>query len=162
MQLDAALHELNGGNVAACGRFRRPGTVAHASIRCYAYAPVRRLKTIIALMMLAMWMPATSHALLEYAELIHQHHADGESDTDNDHTAADGICVPPDGGGHWVKYVATHSLSFAAIDVIFIAPAEVSKGVTDVGGLGTSPPLLKQSWQFLFRAAVPGRAPSIA
>lgn len=63
---------------------------------------VNWFRTIFVLAVLAVWVPASSHALLEHAELIHNHeaehhHTDGESHDHGpvdarDHDAADGIC----------------------------------------------------------------------
>ena len=57
---------------------------------------VKALKIVVTMLLLALWLPATSHALLEQVEWIHTAHADAHdaSDTDNDnnHDVADGLC----------------------------------------------------------------------
>jgi hypothetical protein len=62
---------------------------------------VNWLRTIAVLAVVALWLPASSHALLQHAGLIHtdaeHHHDDGESHDHapadaKDHDAADGIC----------------------------------------------------------------------
>jgi hypothetical protein len=123
---------------------------------------VKRLKPIVALMMLALWVPATSHALLESAGFIHQAHADADSDDDHDHDAADGICA--------ISSATTLTLKGAPSSVVLyflplglcncFSPPTASHSLP-FGALGPSPPLLPQSWQFLYRTAIPGRAPSI-
>jgi len=50
---------------------------------------VRVLKTVTVLLMLAFWVPATSHTLLESAGVIHTE----DSQHDGDHDAAEGLCV---------------------------------------------------------------------
>ena len=59
------------------------------------------ISTIAVLALVAMWLPASSHALLQHTGLIHtdgeHHHEDGESHDHGpadakDHDAADGIC----------------------------------------------------------------------
>jgi len=57
---------------------------------------VKWFKATLTVVMLALWLPATSHALLEQVGWIHTAHADADDpcgpDHDNDHDAADGIC----------------------------------------------------------------------
>src|SRR5262245_30358007 len=55
---------------------------------------LNRLKSIVTGLLLALWLPATSHSLLQQAGWVHTEHADEADapDTDNDHDAADGIC----------------------------------------------------------------------
>jgi hypothetical protein len=124
-------------------------------------SPVKRLKTIIALFMLAVWVPGTSHALLEAAGVIHQPHASSADDDYHDHDAADGFCVLPSAAAPSVKNVQLGNLLY------LVAPRALESVVTPTpfrylpsGGLGASPPLLPKSWQFLFRTALHGRAPS--
>src|SRR5438552_474276 len=108
--------------------------------------------------MLALWMPATSHALLESAEVIHQPHADADSHGDLDHDAADGLVLLPSG-------VDSPVMSAALVCVLPLAgfllskPAELRLTVRIDSG--TSPPL-PNLWQFVHRAALPVRAPSLA
>jgi hypothetical protein len=120
---------------------------------------VKRLETIVVLLMLALWMPATSHALLESAEMIHQPHADADSDhSDNDHDAADGLVLLP-------SSVNAPAMSAALLCVrpvvVFVLPEPIEIGLTDRIDSGTSPPL-PNIWQFVHRAALPARAPSFA
>ena len=55
-------------------------------------------KTVVTMLLLALWLPATSHALLEQVGWVHTAHADthhasdADADHDNDHDAADGLC----------------------------------------------------------------------
>lgn len=123
------------------------------------------MKTIIALLMLALWVPATSHALLESAGFIHQAHADGDPDNDHndDHDAADGICAISSSIAPILKGAPSTALLYllplGMFDSSFLS---TTKHTPPFGGLGPSPPLLPQSWQFLLRTAAPGRAPSVA
>jgi hypothetical protein len=66
-------------------------------------AAVNWLRTFVVLAVLAIWVPASSHAFLQQADLIHHHHdaedhhGDGEAHDHGpsdakDHDAADGIC----------------------------------------------------------------------
>lgn len=108
-----------------------------------------------------LWLPLSSHALLESAGLIHQDTADG---SDDDHDAADGICLIESGGFHVEKgcqsgeFCLAQFLSDVSVWVVVDATPPQSK--PDIPG--TAPPLLTQSWQFSSRASLPARAPSIA
>jgi len=126
-----------------------------------------------ALLLVAFWLPASSHALLEHFGLIHHVHADHagheedshgshEHDRDN-HPAADGQCLAP-----LVKTPLSKP-------VVVIAPAWLIVALLDAAQCffaqpacfgpsppGTAPPELSHCWQFSFRAALPVRAPSIA
>ena len=129
---------------------------------------MKRFKTVVTVLLLALWQPATSHALLEQIGWIHTAHDDtpdgSGSDTDNDHDAADGICqvtsnhvdVPqPDftGGLLWAR--AAFTLTLAAL---FEASCALPSGPDPPG---TAPPELSHTWQFSFRASLPPRAPSV-
>ena len=59
------------------------------------------LRLFVSLVLVAVWLPASSHALLKHFELIHQTHADHDTDSDgshehdaDNHEAADGKCKP--------------------------------------------------------------------
>ena len=137
----------------------------HRRLHCAASASllplslVNRLKTILVLLMLALWMPATSHALLESAGVIHQAHDDADSDhSDNDHDAADGLVLLP-------SSVNAPVMGAALVCVLpvfsFLLPEPVETQLRDRINSGTSPPL-PNVWQFVHRAALPVRAPSFA
>lgn len=123
-------------------------------------------KTVVTMLLLALWLPATSHALLEQAEWIHtaHTHADGDPDTDNDHDAADGICrvastdvqvpQPELTAGLWLGSV-DFSLTLAALFELALA---LPNGPAPPGA---APPELSQTWQFSSRASLPPRAPSL-
>jgi len=133
--------------------------VAPLTIRCYPSPPLKRLKTIAVLLMLALWVPATSHALLESAGVIHQSGAESDSDGDHDHEAADGVVLLPSSVN-----APTMSTTFVYVlpVIAFLLPESVEVALIDRIHSGTSPPLLPKSWQFIHRAALPVRAPSFA
>ena len=128
---------------------------------------VRWLKTVVTTLLLALWLPASSHALLQQAGWIHTDHADaeGDSDTDNDHDVADGIChvastqvqVPqPDLSGS--------PMPFSSLDFAFVLGALLETPLAAPHGPdppGTAPPELSHTWQFSSRASLPPRAPSL-
>ncbi|HEY0549259.1 MAG TPA: hypothetical protein VGF13_06620 [Verrucomicrobiae bacterium] len=115
---------------------------------------LRNLKTIAALVMLALWMPATSHSLLESAGVIHQPHAD--ADSDHDHDAADGLVLLPSSVN---APVMSATLICVQPVMLVLLPEPVETRLTDRICSGTSPPL-PNVWQFVHRAALPARAPS--
>lgn len=108
--------------------------------------------------MLALWMPATSHALLESAGVIHQSHADADSDGDHDHDAADGLVLLPLSVS---APVMTAALVCVLPVVVFLLPEPIETRLTQRIDSGSSPPLANV-WQFAHRAALPARAPSFA
>jgi hypothetical protein len=128
---------------------------------------VKCFKTIVTLLLLAVWLPATSHELLEQAGWIHGAHDDTHdaSGADNDdHDAADGFCrvastdipVPqPDlSGGLGLAY-GDFSLTLADL---LAAELALPNG-PDPPGL--APKEISHTWQFSFRASLPARAPSL-
>jgi hypothetical protein len=130
---------------------------------------VKQLRALVTVLLVAIWLPASSHALLEHFELIHQVHADHdedssgshEHDTDN-HEAADGHCAlssthisvsPPDS-------TATLSLDcLLALGLISELHTELQP--SGLAPPGTAPPQLSHRWQFSFRTALPAREPSL-
>lgn len=122
------------------------------------------------MLLVAFWLPASSHALLEYVGLIHEHHDDhdGESsgshehDADN-HDAADGKYAP---STTLVKVplpdAVTSPLLFCAPGLICSSELHIEQQPSGLAPPGTAPPFLASGWQFLFRTALPARAPSFA
>jgi len=128
---------------------------------------VKRLNITVTVFLLALWLPASSHALLEQVGWIHTAHggAGGASDTDNDddHDAADGffrissthVQVPqPDLTGGCQFAWASIPLALAVSSETLLA---LSNGPDPPG---VAPPELSPSWQFSVRASLPSRAPS--
>ena len=128
---------------------------------------MRFVKNILVVLVALAWLPASSHPLLEYAGLIHEFHADHDTDSngshehDDDHDAADGLCAP---SSPHVNVPTPHFVATA------LPPGLI---VSDQGWLrhdslrpsgpappGTAPPQLSSGWQFSFRAALPAREPS--
>ena len=131
---------------------------------------MNRLRFIITPLLVALWLLASSHALLEHFELIHQVHTDHDADSTgshehdtDDHDAADGCCalssthvsVPvPD-------TVATPFL-FSALGLEWASERHAELHPSGLAPPGTAPPELSHRWQFSSRASLPARAPSIA
>ncbi len=151
---------------APAGRVKMGDKKVDVAATTYSMAGVRWLKTVVTMLLLAFWMPATSHALLEQAGWIHTAHegTDDHSGTDNDHDAADGIChiastnvQVPQPELHGGPLLASASLSLA-LAVLFEASLALPNGPDPPG---VAPPELSQTWQFSFRASLPPRAPSL-
>ena len=110
--------------------------------------------------MLAFWVPATSHALLEQAGMIHT----ADSQHDDDHDAADGLCV--NAASHVQAPQPSLHVSFAPLvqlELWLAASAVVDGSVLEASGPappGVAPPQLPQTWHFASRMALPARAPS--
>src|SRR6266481_1024350 len=55
---------------------------------------VNRFRTVVAVLLLALWVPMSSHDLLEDLGLIH---TTASTDAGDNHDAADGLCQLPQG-----------------------------------------------------------------
>ena len=127
----------------------------------------------MALLLAAFWLPATSHALLEYAGVIHEHHSDHddhdaessgshEHNADN-HDAADGKYAPSSTLVRVSPPDAVASpLLFCGLDLNWTSGLHIDPQPSGLAPPGTAPPQLSCCWQFSFRAALPARAPSFA
>jgi hypothetical protein len=128
-----------------------------------------RFQTIVTAFMVAAWLPASSHSLLEYAGLIHERHADHDTDSsgshehDSDnHEAADGkfassschVSVPqPD--------AVAMPMLFCVLGLNWVSELHVERQPSGLAPPGTAPPQFSHCWQFSFRTALPARAPSL-
>jgi hypothetical protein len=129
-------------------------------------------------MLVAVWLPASSHALLQSFGFIHQVHTHDDSadeahdadshdshehdaDADN-HAAADGLCLVSSGKVSPAKLVAVAALPWLVAATV-LSGAETPSSLQRHSGPsppGVAPPELSHCWQFSFRAALPVRAPS--
>lgn len=137
---------------------------------CLSVAPViRHLRTFAALLMLALWLPATQHCGLEAAGLfgpaVECHNdADCASPHEQSHCDADN-CQPIENSAYKSSLNLLQIAAPEAFTCLFclhvISPetivlALVSPERTD------APPELAPSWRFLARAVASPRAPSLA
>ena len=130
------------------------------------------------ILLVAIWLPASSHTLLQNAGLIHEqheldhdehsdinHHADSDAPHEHDgdnHAAADGFCLLSSG-----KVQVPAPVLVAAPGWLMVA--RLTQPVEESGALlrsglsppGLAPPEFQHRWQFFFRAALPARAPSL-
>ena len=124
---------------------------------------MKLLRTIVALTVLAAWLPAASHCLLAGAHLLpgdcEQEHQHGDAPT---HSHDDcGVCVLESGN---FKLTDAGSFHFA-FHATLTWDSQLPSSPEFVGNLGRlhsdrAPPDLTR-WQFQTRAALPGRAPAI-
>jgi hypothetical protein len=131
--------------------------------------PVQRLKPFVAVLLAVMWLLASSHALLEQFELIHQTHADHDADSSgshehdaDNHDAADAKCTLAS------THVSVPLPDSVAMPLLFCAPGlnwtcdlDAESDSSGLSPPGTAPPQLLHRWQFSFRTALPARAPSL-
>src|SRR4030095_11032900 len=120
---------------------------------------MHRLKTIVAVALLAMWMPATSFCLAENAGLIINN--GGCADCPSSQTSSPCCTLASaayklDDNGSGVVPCLGDSVSFFRDAIELHLPLVVC-----LAGNGCeSPPELRSSWQFCARAAANPRAPS--
>jgi hypothetical protein len=122
------------------------------------FASMHRLKTIVAVALLALWMPATSLCLAENAGLV----ADGDHCGGCPSSQASPCCVVAsaaykldDNRAAVLQWVG-NSVPFSG-EATELHPLLV---VCLAGNGCESPPELRSSWQFCARAAANPRAPS--
>ena len=126
---------------------------------------VKRFKKIAALLLLAFWVPISSHELLEHWGVIHTQASNPIDKHDDDHDAADGLCV--NAASHVQAPQPGVHVSFAPIvqfELWLVASAVVDGSVLEATGPappGAAPPELPQTWHFVSRTALPARAPSL-
>ena len=138
---------------------------------------VKPVHIIVTLLLLALWLPASSHALLQHVGFIHQIHAHDEHADDghaadspgshehdtNNHDAADGLVLAPAGKVQAPLPVLAPMLAWLTLPLVMAL--HESSGSALHSGLstpGTAPPELSPCWQFSSRTALPVRAPSLA
>jgi len=130
---------------------------------------VARFRLIVSLLLVAFWLPASSHPLLQYAGLIHARHADHDADSsgshehDSDnHEAADGNCAL---SSPHVSIPAPNAVAspflVVALGFEWSSEPHAESHPSGLAPPGTAPPQLSPGWQFSFRAALPARAPSL-
>jgi hypothetical protein len=129
---------------------------------------VRRFKNIFVVLVALVWLPASSHTLLESTGLIHEQHVACEVDwsgphghDDDNHAAADGKYSSPS-----TRINAPRSDAIA-LPILFcwrgldlISQIEGGHHAPGLVPPGLVPPEFSQRWQFSFRTALPARAPS--
>jgi len=124
----------------------------------FPFFSCRRIATFCALLFAVLWVPVTSHELLESADWIHH---DEAGDHAPSHDAADGN-YRANAANILVKAPASLGIG------CFVAPLEVYTAgllfplqvTLPLRPATESPPGLVRTWQFALRLALPSRAPS--
>jgi hypothetical protein len=116
------------------------------------------MKAVVAALLLGLWVPTTSHALLEQFNWIHTDY--DATSGDNDHDAADGICLLTPGQTYHPDMAESPLTPAAPVSNIFdeCEPATTAMGPDPPG---TAPPEVFRFWHFSHRASLPPRAPSL-
>lgn len=150
---------------------------SYHALRPREFASIKRLvpvlRSMVVLLLAALWLPASSHVLLEHAGVVHAHYAPchssmgGSSETPGSphehdpHDAADGQCLRavPDSGA---SKAPTASLAWSLADAMGL---KMPVSASDSCGHrppppGTAPPHLHPSWTFLHRVVMPARPPN--
>jgi len=119
---------------------------------------MHRLKTIVAMALLALWMPATSLCLAENAGLVADNDHCGDSPSSHESPCcvlASAVYKLDDNRAAVLQWLG-NSVAFSG-DATELHPPMV---VCLAGNGCESPPELRSSWQFCARAAANPRAPS--
>ena len=149
---------------------KRLSRVLHSYFPHVTLREVKSLRFIIAPLLVALWLPASSHVLLERWELIHQVHTGHDADSDDshehdadNHEAADGKCasssthvsVP-------LPEMVASADTLSVLGLAWVLELHLERHPSGLDPPGTAPPQLCHRWQFSFRTALSARAPSIA
>jgi len=123
-------------------------------------------KKLIALLLLAVWMPATMCCALERAGVpfFQQCCEDDSAESSPEAPCTDKTCCLLESGNYQtanpVPLVVTPESVFSLLALVFIEPPQPKPG--SAGLSDSSPSELSVGWQFLSRTALPPRAPSLA
>ncbi|MBI3878564.1 MAG: hypothetical protein HY301_00665 [Verrucomicrobia bacterium] len=126
---------------------------------------MRRFNVILAPLLAVLWLPMTSHCLLEDAGLIHHDKCceQGDGTDEHDHDAADGACQIEKAGFQLPKFQRVLAEALPDFHSPQIALDELLRVETippDILTCAGPPPTLRATWQFSSRSALPPRAPS--
>lgn len=124
---------------------------------------MRRLRTLLTLLLLAVWLPAALHCDLVAAGVVAEELPTAAPDSGAE--CEDGFCHAVEG-----KIIRPDSAEFAlqapALAWIDLLLGQLAPPLPAVGAVGLEPersavpPELRPTWQFVRRAASPPRAPS--
>lgn len=127
---------------------------------------------MVALIMVAFWLPSSSHAWLQASGFIHadppnhldSHHEDSDDAHEHgasNHAVADGLCRTVTGSvsvpmpGSQIAYVLDLAVLWSLSESARSNPERLGPSPP-----GIAPPELSCQWQFSSRTALPARAPS--
>ncbi len=130
-----------------------------------------RLPRLIALLLLALWLPATLHCDLEAAGIEHIFGGHDHASASHDHApapsehASDDIQHSTDGLSYRLDSLAlkmplpAFAFLYAVAAIPLLAPSDPPANF--IAETGTAPPEVARTWHFVTRAALPSRAPSL-
>lgn len=133
-----------------------------------ARLPFSSLKTLfkfVALLLLALWLPATQHCDLEAAGFLHQEEHATHADESCSHACKNDVCATVEGAAY-SKISASLTVPPPTVTVLFVL-AEITSLIretpgSDIAREGGPPEIqaLTRTWQFARRTALPVRAPN--
>ena len=123
---------------------------------------MRRLRAVVAIALLALWLPATLHCELEtlgvFAACEHCH---DDADGATEESGADG-CATVENGGYRIDAFVLKAPEAPFLLVLFVVPPPDGEARSTGDWDATAAPLhVRRTWQFAARAAPPSRAPAL-
>ncbi len=126
-----------------------------SSINCLI--AVKRLFLIVGLVLLVLWVPITSHCMLE--NIRGMEFLKCATDTDQGKDCGDDGCTQLESATYRISDTHTDFLPLAFIDFSDVVLLELPVDEQPTAVVET-PPDIPVAWQFLFRTALPPRPPS--
>lgn len=131
----------------------------------FSFFSLKTLFKFAALLLLALWLPATQHCDLEAAGLLHQGDHATHADASCSHECKNDVCATAEGAAY-SKIAASLTVPPPTVRVLFVL-AEITPLIretpgSDVARKGGPPEIqvLTRTWQFARRTALPVRAPN--
>lgn len=129
--------------------------------------PVRFLKSILVVLVALAWLPMTMHCRLESVPGLEflACLTEGDCHTEQSSDRSDDDCCSVEKSDYRISQTR---LTLPAVDLVPLCSTpvlDVANALPDevsVGVLTAAPPEFFNTWHFVFRAALPVRAPSIA
>jgi hypothetical protein len=118
---------------------------------------VKRLSRIVGLVLLVLWVPITSHCMLE--NIRGMEFLKCATDTDQGKNCEDDSCTQLESATYRISDTHTDFLSLAFFDFSAVVFLEFPVDEQPTAVIET-PPEIPVAWQFFFRTALPPRAPS--
>ena len=157
-----------------------------AAVREFIGRGVGLFCKLVAMLLVALWPGVTSHSLLTHSGLIHVVHADHDHARGHDgehhhhghsheHESSDGASHEHNGDNHafadgdyrstpvtklFFKPLLNGVFAAGAVIIVQVPPSALLVDSPGPAPPGSRPELLQQTWQFSYRTALPGRAPS--
>lgn len=122
---------------------------------------MKRLRQIVGLVLLVLWVPLTSHCTWEdIADLaLFKCHAESATQSEQPSDCADDGCAQLETATYRNSDAQPDVTPPASLALFQLLTVTVPAGETCVAAL-TTPPEISAGWQFSFRAALSPRAPS--